>query len=231
MARERKLPDVAALEAQLRADGTTMEREKRSFAEQVLSNSWLSQNIEISQDVPRDELYQYYQEHATDFDLPAEARWEQITIRWEPATKAAAYAALAQAGNQLIDGRPFAEVARERSQGSTASQGGAQPFTKQGSLVSKVLDDALFALPVGALSPILEEDRAFHIIRVVERREASRVPFTEAQVAIRKKITAGREELAKKELVAKIRAQTTVWTIYDTPPVVASPPDAGRYLK
>jgi hypothetical protein len=66
-------------------------------------------------------------------------------------------------------------------------------------------------------------------VRVVERREAGRVPFTEAQVEIRKKINAGREEAAKKEMVAKIREQTNVWTIYDEAPVVGSAPGSPGY--
>jgi hypothetical protein len=229
MARERKLPDVAALEAQLRADGTTLEREKRNFAEQVLANSWVSQNVQVSQDVPHPELLKYYQEHGADYDFPAEVRWEQISVRFDTRSKAEAYAMLAQAGNQVVDGRPFAEVAKAVSQGLTAAQGGAQPWTKRGSLASNVLDEALFALPVGALSPILEDERGFHIVRVVERREAGRVPFTEAQVEIRKKINAGREEAAKKEMVAKIREQTNVWTIYDEAPVVGSAPGSPGY--
>jgi parvulin-like peptidyl-prolyl isomerase len=230
MAKERKLPDVAALEAQLKKDGTSLEREKRNFAEMVLSSSWINQNVHVSQDVPHAEMLQYYQNHSAEYDIPAEARWEQITVRFDSfPTKAAAYGALAAAGNHVLEGKPFAIVAREASQGSTASQGGGQPWTKKGSLVSKQLDEALFQLPVGSLSPILEDDKGFHIIRVVERRDAGRVPFTEAQVEIRKRISEQRTEAAKKELVDSIRAKTKVWTIYDQPEQVASPPSTSSY--
>jgi parvulin-like peptidyl-prolyl isomerase len=144
-------------------------------------------------------------------------------------TKAAAYAALAVAGNHILEGKPFAIVARESSQGSTAAQGGVQPWTKKGSLVSKQLEAALFELPVGTLSPILEDDRGFHIVRVVERRDAGRVPFTEAQVEIRKKISEQRIDAAKKELVDNIRKKTTVWTVYDQPMQIATPPSTSSY--
>jgi parvulin-like peptidyl-prolyl isomerase len=233
MARERKLPDIAALEAQLKKDGTTLDREKQNFAEMVLSQSWVSQNVHVSPDVPHAEMLQYYQSRAADFDIPAQARWEQITVRFDSfPTKADAYSTLAWAGNQVLQGRPFADVARQISQGSTAAQGGAQPWTKKGSLVSKSLDQALFELPVNTLSPILEDERSFHIVRVVERQEAGKVPFTDAQVEIRKKISEQRAEAAKKELVEKIKAKTVVWTIYDPPgptTQIARPPAAASF--
>jgi parvulin-like peptidyl-prolyl isomerase len=216
LAQDRKLPDVAALEVQLRKDGTTLEREKHNFAEMVLCNSYLAQNVHIAKDVTHAEMLKYYQEHGAEYDHPAEARWEQISVRFDAfPSKAEAYAAIAQLGNEVVAGRPFADAARAASHGSTASQGGAHPWTKQGSLVSKALDQALFTLPVGELSPIIEDKQAFHIVRVVERREAGRMPFTDAQVFIRKKIVDQRTMLGEKELIDQIRARTKVWTIYD----------------
>ena len=66
-------------------------------------------------------------------------------------------------------GAPFPEIARSGSDGVTASDGGARDWTTQGSLVSKKLDEALFGLPVGELSPILEDEYGLHIVRVTER--------------------------------------------------------------
>jgi len=231
MAEERKLPDIAALEEQLKRDGTTLEREKRNFAEQILSSSWISQNVQVTQDVPHAELLAYYHAHAADYEISEQVRWEQLTMRFEMfSSKAEAFDALARAGNQVVDGRRFADVARELSQGTTASKGGLQPWTKRGSLVSKKLEDALFALQPNTLSPIIEDDTAFHIVRVIERVEAGRVPFTEAQVEIRKKIGEQRTEAAKKELVENIRRQTQVWTIYDERESgTASNADPNRY--
>lgn len=232
MATDRKLPDVAALEVQLRKDGTTLEREKRNFAEMVLCNSYLQQNVHVSKDVTHAEMLQYYQEHAAEYDRPAEARWEQIMLRFDAfGSKAEAYAALAQLGNQIVAGRPFADAARSASHGTSASHGGEHPWTKQGSLVSEPLDRAVFSLPTGTLSPIIEDDKGFHIIRVIERRDAGRVPFTEAQVGIRKKIEDQRTREGEKQLIEQIRNRTKVWTIFDESAVetAAQQQDDRRY--
>lgn len=230
MLADRKLSDVAELEAQLKREGSTLEREREAFSEMVLCNSWLQQSTKVSEDIPHHEMLEYYQAHLADYDYQAAARWEQLTVLFSSKpSKAAAYAALAELGNQVVNGRPFYEVAKAGSEGSTASQGGMHPWTKKGSLVSRTIDDALFTLPVDTLSPILEDDRGFHIIRVIERRDAGRTPFAEAQSGIRKKIVAQRTEKTKKEFVEKIRAGTPVWTIYDNPqqPAVGTAANPG----
>ncbi|MBA4020385.1 MAG: hypothetical protein C0483_24755 [Pirellula sp.] len=232
MLKERKLGSAQELDALLRKEGTTLEREKRSFAEQVLQNSWLSQSVKVEQEVTHADMLRYYQEHSKEYEFEAKARWEQISIRFDRhPTKAEAYAAIAAAGNQVLDGRPFFEVAKQVSHGSTAEEGGAVKWTTKGSLVSHVLDQALFTLPVGTLSPILEDERGFHIIRVVERVEAGRKPFTETQTEIRKKITEQRKEAARVKYLAEIRKHATVWTIYDKPQVETAAGSAGGSLR
>lgn len=218
MVKERKLESAQALDAMLRKEGTTLEREKRSFAEQVLQSSWLAQSVKVEQEVTHADMLSYYQEHIKEYEFESKARWEQISVRFDRIpSKAEAYAMIAAAGNQVLDGRPFAEVAKQVSHGSTAEEGGVFNWTTKGSLVSQVLDQALFTLPVGTLSPILEDERGFHIIRVIERLDAGRKPFTETQTEIRKKITEQRKEAAKAKYLADIRKHATVWTIYDKP--------------
>ena len=58
------------------------------------------------------------------------------------------------------------------SQDISATDGGVHSWTNKDSLVSEVLDEAIFTLPVGQLSQILEDKRGFHIVRVVERERS-----------------------------------------------------------
>jgi parvulin-like peptidyl-prolyl isomerase len=125
---------------------------------------------------------------------------------------------LASMGNEVLAGRPFAEVARAKSEGPTAAAGGAFDWTTKGSLASKQLDEAVFSLPEGQLSAIIEEEQSLHVVRVVEREEAGRTPFVEAQVEIRARLTAERHEQALQDYLAKLRVRTPVWTVFDSQP-------------
>jgi len=216
------------LDRLLEASGSSIEMQKNSFVDAVLANEWLRHQVKIEEDVGHEEMLNYYRQHVSEFETPARARWEQLTVRVARfPSREEAYAALAQMGNQVLDGTPFAEVARAQSHGSTAQQGGLWDWTSQGSLASALLDRAIFGdgarpgIPVGALSPILEEEHALHIIRVLEREPPRRTPFEQAQVEIKKKIRAQREVKAKQDYLAKLRRQTPVWTAFD-PPAAAS---------
>jgi hypothetical protein len=50
------------------------------------------------------------------------------------------------------------------------------------------LNQAIFSQPVGKLSERLEDQRGFHIVRVIEREDAGQVPFVDAQVDIKESI-------------------------------------------
>ena len=92
-------------------------------------------------------------------------------------------------------------------------------WTTQGSLASDEVDRFLFTAPIGQLSPIIEDDRGFQIVRVVERKMAGRVPFTEVQQEIKKRIKDERGAEAMRLYVAGLKNRVSVWTIYDGTPM------------
>ena len=62
-------------------------------------------------------------------------------------------------------------------------------WTSQGSLASKEVEQQLFSLPAGGVSPpIVRKDRV-EIVRVLERKEGGRKPFESVQKEIEEKLT------------------------------------------
>jgi len=204
------------LDRKLRSMGTSLQRRKQAFIQRTLAQSWAHQQLDFDEEITYDQMLEYYRRHLAEFQKPARARWEELMVRFSKHPgKADAYAAAAQMGNQVLAGAAFAEVARSLSDGTTAAEGGLRDWTRQNSLVCEALDRALFGLPVGRLSPILESENGLHIIRVTQREPARCAPFLEAQVEIRPKI---REQRAKEQLqayVARLKKQIPVWTIFD----------------
>lgn len=199
----------------LRTLGTSLEREKRAYIERTLAEQWGRQQVKRDEEITYDQMVDYYRKHQDEFTTPAAAKWEELMVRYaKHPSKAAAHEALARLGNQVLGGAPFAEVAKAGSDGTTAPDGGQWPETTKGALTCDVLDKALFALPVGQMSPIIAGDKGYHILRVVERKEAEVTPFLQAQVDIREKIVNERSKKQFVEYLAKIEARTPVW-IYD----------------
>jgi PPIC-type PPIASE domain len=207
------------LDDALRQTGSSLDWERRSYFERNLFLGWRQQQFKGDEVVPLANVVGYYQEHLLDYEYPAQARWEEIMVSSENfPDKAAAYAAIAQMGNQLMQGAPFADVAKSGSQGPTSDKGGVHDWTTKGSLACKALDEALFTLPVGTLSQIIESERGFHIIRVVERKDAGKKSFEDAQADIKKQL---REDIRKKQLdkyLAELHKKTPVWTIFSDQP-------------
>lgn len=206
------------LEQKLRSLGTSIQREKKSFSERILAAQWMQEQIDRDQEITHAQMLAYYEEHLSEFETPARARWQELAVRFsEYPSRAAAREALARMGNQVIDGASFAEVAKAQSDGPTAESGGQRDWTNKGSLRNKDIDRAIFSLPVGKLSPIIEDDRGLHIVRVVEREEARRKPFVEAQVEIKEKIRQERIRKQHEAYTEKLRKQIPVWTIFEDP--------------
>ncbi len=207
------------LDTKLREHGSSLDRTRKQFYERTVAKEWLRQQVKLDEEVPHADVLSYYQQHLADYEYPAKARWEELMVRFDQyPDKAAAYAAVAEMGNLAMRGTAFAEVAKSRSQGATAPEGGAYDWTTKGSLVSKTLDEALFTLPPGTFSQIIETERGFHIVRVLERKDAGRTSFVDAQGEIKKKL---KEDSVKKQInkyLDDLRQKTPVTTMYDNQP-------------
>jgi parvulin-like peptidyl-prolyl isomerase len=207
------------LDAQLRQFGSSLAQQKAAFVERALGQSVLQQKINYEPEVTHQEMLTYYHEHQREFERQAQARWEKLTVRSDRLpNKAEAWAALGNIGNEVLRGAPLNAVAKRSSQGVDAADGGYHDWTTQGALASDVLDQAIFSLPVGQLSERLEDKEGFHIVRVIERRDAGRIPFVDAQVEIKEKLKKEKIRKQTEDYVVRLRKEIRVWTIFGDDP-------------
>ena len=216
------------LVAELQKLGTSVQDLQRQFNERTIAGEWLRQLAPKPKEVTYDELVAYYRQHVEEgeYDNSAQAKWEELMVRFDRfgGDRSAAWRAMAEMGNQVwqrvaanpdLRGAVFTQLAKQKSHGFTAKQGGGHDWTTKGALRNQEIDEALFSLEVGQMSNIIEFDQAFYIVRVLERKEAGRTPFTETQTAIRKTLEGKqKQELIKAELV-RLRKDSRVWTVFD----------------
>jgi peptidyl-prolyl cis-trans isomerase D len=84
-------------------------------------------------------------------------------------------------------GADFAAIAEDVSEAGTKKAGGLLGTVKKGDLAT-ALDVIVFTLPVGEISPVLEADYGFHILKVDSRTDESLRPFEAVQSEIETKI-------------------------------------------
>jgi hypothetical protein len=225
--KEANVWEPGELDILLRKYGGSLAQEKSYYAEYTLGRAMVFQSMNSNPNVSHDEMLRYYQEHQKDYLIPTRVRFEILSSRFANfPDKQRAMDAICAMGNEVFYGANLAAVARRSSQGLNAEQGGYNDWTNRGSLASKRLDEALFSLEPGKLSQVIEDERGYHILRVLERAEAGKVPFGEVQISIRDKIK--QEKLSKqyKEVAVKFRESSKVWTVFDDDPHLAKA--AGR---
>ena len=122
--------------------------------------------------------------------------------------------AKAQSPTRRLRGPVFAEVAKAKSHGFTAADGGVHDWTTLGALKCEELNEALATLELGPDERRHRKRAGFHIVRVLERKEAGRTPFTEAQAKIRETLgSASRKQVLLAAELAEVRKTARVWTI------------------
>jgi parvulin-like peptidyl-prolyl isomerase len=214
-----EVSNVQELDKKMRERGSSLDFMRRTFLEQSIYGEWIRTKTKSKEDIPPSELIGYYRTHLTEYDIIAKARWEELMVEYHRfPNKAAAKSAIAQMGNAVQSGRPLAEVAKVGSHGLTAAEGGQWDWTTKDSLSTKEIDRAIFGLPVGQLSQIIETERGFHIVRVVERQDAGRKEFIDVQSDIRKQLKEAKEKKLRDDYISQLRATTPIWTMFDNEP-------------
>lgn len=150
-------------------------------------------------EIPETELSAYYDDHPEEFRQEEQVRARHILIQITPERpREKALAEIQAVRAQLEGGGDFATLARERSEDEgSAERGGYLNYFGRGAMV-KPFEDAAFGAPVGQLVGPVETDYGFHLIEVLDHRQAGPRPFQEAQGTIRARLAGERSnELAE----------------------------------
>jgi peptidyl-prolyl cis-trans isomerase D len=180
--------------AQYERDNDTVVLEYLSFAPDQISDKLPLSPEEISAYAAnhQDEINQYYETNKFRYTgLEKQVRARHILIKptstEDEAAKKDAKARAEELKSRVEAGEDFAALAKSHSDDeASAEQGGDLGFNPKGRMVA-AFDEAMFSLPAGALSEIVETEYGFHIIKVEEIREGD-VPMETAHAEIAEKL-------------------------------------------
>ena len=209
------------LELELNKKGTTLQNVKDNFALERLSIEFLVAKSEKPDPIERPDLIAFYQENTEKFNVEAKVKWQQLQVSITPAVnKSDAMAKLGQALAELKRGVTFENVAKKYSDGPTAKEGGGWDWMEAGNLADEKLEKKLFTMPLNQLSDIHEGPNAVSIVRVIDRKEAGRLPFKEVQEEIRAIMTEEQNKNRPKKLLKELFTQAVIETQYSLPQFV-----------
>ncbi len=172
----------------LESQGLTLEdlrlELKKEIGIQKLIESEFVQAVAVSAEEKR----KFYDENPAQMQRPDQFRAAHILILVPegatPETKEDARKKAAAILSMLDAGQDFAELARKNSQDpGSKDSGGELPWMSPGQTVPP-FETAALALAPGQLSPVVETDFGFHIIKLHEKRAAGMMPYEEVEERI-----------------------------------------------
>lgn len=158
----------------------TVKSQINEASRKIVLAALLQKEIESRIKTPTPEaVEQYYKTHTDEFQQEKQVHAQHILVKDEAEAKKIA--------EEIKNGGDFATLAREKSSCPSAAQGGDLGFFAHNRMVKEFADTA-FALKKGEISPPVKTKFGYHIIKVIEIKEASARPLDEVRTSIENKL-------------------------------------------
>lgn len=215
--RQYNLATDAEFEAALKTSNLNREDLKRQMRNTITLQKVVGRDISSKLDLTDDALRLEYERRKEQlYKVPEQAQVSEIVIRFDPrdeAARARAAARIEEARAKVAAGTPFADVAKEYSEGNARERGGALGSVSRGELVT-ALDAAVFSeKPEEYPAPILLSS-SIHLFHVRERKAAGYRPFADVKEDLRARIADDLYDKKYAEYIEKLRRDAFI-KIYD----------------
>jgi parvulin-like peptidyl-prolyl isomerase len=203
----------AEFEAALAQSGMTRDELKRQMRETITLQKVIGRDVTSRLDQSDDALRLEYERRKEQFyAIPESAHVAEIVRKFLPSDAEArqqAVASIEEVRVRIKGGEPFADLAKQSSEGATSGKGGDLGVVNKGELV-EALDAAVFVTPPEEYpAPALLSD-SIHLFRVTDRKPAGFKPFSEVKDDLRKRIADDMYEKRFTEYMDKLRRDAFV---------------------
>lgn len=160
--------------------------------------------LRASVSVPTREIERYYNNNIDQYSMPEQVHARHILLKTEGKDEAAVRAAAEKVLAAVTKGGDFAELAKQYSEDEQSKAlGGDLDYFSRGQMVPE-FEQAAFSLAPGGTSDLVKSSFGFHIIRVVDRREASTRSLDEVRGAITDQLKTERVQRQAATIAAEI---------------------------
>lgn len=183
---------------------------RKHLAIQKLVNLKVRGKVKISDEDLKSEHVRWSHDEAQDFEVHA----RHLLVQVAPKAAAKDVEAARIKATMLMEeakrpGVDFGELAKKRSEGPSAADGGDLGFFKRGVMVPE-FEKAAFTLPVGGISEPIRTKFGWHVLKVEERRALEVPPLEEVKEQLREKMLRSQLEKYTEQYVKELRAGALV---------------------
>ncbi|MHB8876050.1 MAG: peptidylprolyl isomerase, partial [Myxococcaceae bacterium] len=183
---------------------------KKQLAKLKLINLKVRSKVKVSEEDVKAEYARYARLESGD----AEVHARHILVQVGPKATAAEIEAAKQKALKIAEearkpGVDFAELAKKKSEGPSAADGGDLGFFRRGVMVAEFEKEA-FALPQGGVSDPVRTKFGWHVLKVEERRAIPAKSYEEVREQLREKMARGQMERLTDQYIQELRLGATV---------------------
>jgi len=172
-----------AIKALDMTEGDLREYSRRDL---IISN-YIQQTFAPKVSVSDEESKKFYDQNIDKFKQPESVRASHILIGLDAkaadADKKKAREKAETVRRDLAGGADFSKLAKQHSTCPSSQQGGDLGYFGRGQMVP-AFENVAFTLKPGEISDVVETQFGYHIIKVVDKKEASTMPYKDAKARI-----------------------------------------------
>jgi len=206
--------DGAQFEQLLSQEGYTLASYRAFMKKHMAKIKLIQLKVRGKVKVSDEDVKAEYAKQARDEALDAEVHVRQLLVQLpaQPTlqqVETARLKALALAQEARSPGVNFVELAKLKSEGSSAAEGGDLGFFRRGVMVPD-FERLAFTLPIGGISDPVRTKLGWHVLKVEEKRAGTPKPFEEVKEDLRQKMYSQQLEHYTEQYVQELRAAAVV---------------------
>ncbi len=203
----------AAFREALAAVGQSEDEVRQQLRRYLMIQELVHERLYQQATVSEETLRAYYEGHPDLFRQPANVLASHILIRIRPDAgeeeKQAARSDLEALRLRLEGGEDFLTAAAEFTKRRANAEGGDLELVMRGQM-PRAFEDAAFTLEPESLSPVVETEKGFYLIKVIDNTPETIIPFEKVREELKKRLTQEKVEQDLRGYVAQLRERATI---------------------
>ena len=184
----------------LKEDSDVLEQIKK-MTEQILVQALIEREILNKLKVNNEEVLEYYEQNKDIFTEKEQVHLYNILLETEEEAQ--------DILEQLKAGGDFSEIAKEKSTGPSAAQGGDLGYLSKGTIIPEI-EEVVFALELEELSEVIKTDFGFHILKITEKKPKSVKTLEEVKEDIIQTLLPNKQKEAFENLLEELKGKAEI---------------------
>lgn len=225
---KQNLPGNKGLSSYLQKLGLSEEQFRELTKSQLVHTKVLEDNVQLEEPTDED-IQQEYENQKTRFKEPPQVKVKHIMLSVSPAAdqsqKQEKKEKAESVRKKIAGGEDFMELAEKHSDFGGAEKDVVRTF-KKGTMPEK-FDKVAFNLEEGKLSPVIETDMGYHIVKVMEKTEAGVASLEDVREKIIEVLKVKQRREAMSEYMEKLKSDAEIEYVEPLPEAPRPTPQPG----